>query len=582
MAYVELTTETMHWRVDEQHRELLLDEHGLRLEEWLQSGQAKVVKHAAHRTVYQVHLPGLHFYLKRNRAADVRARLRSWIRPGKALDEYEHALDVARRDVPTITPLAAGRPRHGSGESFLLTQALENTTQLNHFLELELPHFPEPRQTRLRQRITTALGALLARMHEAGIVHRDLHPGNILLQLDADDNPVLYLIDLHGVALGPPLDWRATRDNLVILNRWFSLRASKMDRLRCWNAYCAFRCAKSGNGQKTRCTCPDRIREIEKQTKLSNLAFWRAHDGRCRTNNRRFRRVSASGVVGHAVTDLHPDTLAALLRDPDAPFRQPGVKLYKDSRSATVAEMTITLQGEPRRVIWKRFRVTSWTDPLLALFRPTGAMRSWVLGHGMRLRWLPTPRPLLVLHRKRLGLLREGYLLAAKVEDAEELHDFLLRLAPMPMPQRRAELRPVLETVARLIRDLHERRLSHRDLKAPNLLVTRTVDPQLQAASAEPLDHWPLTNSRVWFIDLVGVRAQRWLSHGRRIKDLARLAVSSAGHAFLSHGDRLRFLRLYLGCGWNGKVDWKQSWRQIAQAAQSKLARNARSGRPLA
>src|SRR5206468_3185453 len=128
------------------------------------TGQARVIKHASHRTVYQVHLPGLSFFLKHNRAADTRAHLREWLRPGKALAEYDRALAVAARDVPTYTPLAAGVPCGRSGDSFFLTHALPGTRQLNTFLELELPGWPEPRKTRLRQRIAVVMGKLLARM----------------------------------------------------------------------------------------------------------------------------------------------------------------------------------------------------------------------------------------------------------------------------------------------------------------------------------------------------------------------------------------------------------------------------------
>src|SRR5262245_22811107 len=75
-AVIELTTGELRWRLAPEHRETLLNADGLRLEEWLRNGQARVVKHAGHRTVYQVRLPGLHFFLKHNRLADTRARLR--------------------------------------------------------------------------------------------------------------------------------------------------------------------------------------------------------------------------------------------------------------------------------------------------------------------------------------------------------------------------------------------------------------------------------------------------------------------------------------------------------------------------
>jgi hypothetical protein len=323
------------------------------------------------------------------------------------------------------------------------------------------------------------------------------------------------------------------------------------------------------------------LREVEERTLASNRAFWRSLDGRCLENNRRFQRVSSPGVSGHAVTDLDEGTLQSLLRDPDAPFRMEGVKLFKNSRSSTVAELHLPLGGVMQPAIYKRFRVTSWLDPWVALLRPTGAARSWVLGHGMRLRWLPTPRPLLLLHRKNWGLLNEGYLLTAKVQNAEDLHDFMNRMKSLPPDERKRQIRPVLEQVARLIRGLHVRRLSHRDLKASNLLVTKETDAALQSASAEPLDHWPLTNSRIWFIDLVGVRRHWRLGRGRRVQNLGRLNASFLGHPALTNADRLRFLLIYLESGLRGGSDWKGWWRAIAVATRAKIARNRRTGRPL-
>ncbi len=71
--------------------EPLFGPDGLRLDEWLAAGQAHVIKHGPHRTVYHVVLPGVDFYLKHNRLADRRAWLRQLVRPSKARSEYEHA-----------------------------------------------------------------------------------------------------------------------------------------------------------------------------------------------------------------------------------------------------------------------------------------------------------------------------------------------------------------------------------------------------------------------------------------------------------------------------------------------------------
>src|SRR5262249_50117388 len=158
----------------------------------------------------------------------------------------------------------------------------------------------------------------------------------------------------------------------------------------------------------------------------------------------------------------------------DEPFRRPGAALLKDSRSSTVAELDLPAGGRTRRVIWKRFRLTSSAEPLAALLRRTAALRSWVHGHGLRERGLATPRPLLVLHRRRHGLPGEGYLLTEKVDQAEELSRHVAGLAGLAEAERRPRWRALLEQLARLVRELHRRQLAHRDLKAANVLVQRT------------------------------------------------------------------------------------------------------------
>ena len=63
-----------------------------------------------------------------------------------------------------------------------------------------------------------------------------------------DDRLALFLIDLNAVPLGAPLTWKQSRQNLVILNRWFVLRANRSDRLRFWQAYRSARSLGPGCG----------------------------------------------------------------------------------------------------------------------------------------------------------------------------------------------------------------------------------------------------------------------------------------------------------------------------------------------
>src|ERR1019366_2895655 len=80
----------------------LLDEAGLRLPQWLESGEARVVKQGPHRIVYRVELPGLCFYVKHNFIHDQRAWFRQLVRPSKARLEFDRVLAATERGIPTI------------------------------------------------------------------------------------------------------------------------------------------------------------------------------------------------------------------------------------------------------------------------------------------------------------------------------------------------------------------------------------------------------------------------------------------------------------------------------------------------
>jgi tRNA A-37 threonylcarbamoyl transferase component Bud32 len=586
---VQVVVGSFSWAIAPRYRDILLGPDGLRLAEWLQAGQAHIVKNGPHRIVYRVELPELCFYVKRNLVTDRLCWARQLIRRSKARTEHERASGVAARGLPTYQPLAFGEERalFGSGESILITRSLDQTQELHMFAVNRLAHMPTDRQAKIRQRLAVELGKLVARMHDAGICHDDLHPANILVRLEKDDRLALYLIDLGAVRLGRPLSWKQSQQNLVILNRWFVLRASRSDRYRFWKTYCRQRRRSEIGSPLASCHALDLADDLERQTLASNLKFWQRRDKRCLKNNHYYQRVDSPRVTGHAVMDLDASIIAALEADPDAPFSRPGAIFLKNSPSSKVIEMDVTVAGRPRTLVYKRFSVTSWSQPLAALFRPAAALRSWMQGQGFRERGLPTARPLAVLFRRRLGLRREGYLLTEKIDNAQDLHRFLASLHQRPAADQPAILRRQIGQVATVIRELHRRRLSHRDLKAANILVSRDSSSFFSPFSDKA---WttgtpsllPIFASSVWLIDLVGVRRYRWLSRRRKIQNLARLNASFQDKDSLTRSDRLRFLRTYLRWNLHGKGDWKRWWQAIARATEDKISRNQKRGRPLA
>src|SRR5262249_12883702 len=146
---------------------------------------------------------------------------------------------------------------------------------------------------------------------DRGVLHHDLHCGNILIRLD-DDWPRLHLIDLQAVRLGRPLGWTRSRANLIVFNRWLSLRASAADRLRFWRSYVTARdpavwAAAMWHGGMPSLAKPSYralARDLEEATRRSNQCFWRHREQRWLEATRHNKRLRISGLSGYAAQDL--------------------------------------------------------------------------------------------------------------------------------------------------------------------------------------------------------------------------------------------------------------------------------------
>lgn len=496
---------------------------------WEKAGLVEVVKRNLQRTISRVQLPGGVVYVKQCRANTPRAIAREILRPAKARLEFENALALRALGVPAIEPLAWGAALGLlPGDSYLITRA-EDADPFVDYLE---------RAPTGQRKLARAFAEFLAKLHDAGVTHPDPHPGNVLIEPTA---LCFILADLHAIRFGPPLDWPATLANLVLLNRWFQMRATRTDRLRFWHAYLRARPSLAIGDAKSL------AKAIEAATATSNERFWAARAVRYTSNNRDSVKVRGPAANGFAVRDLPPELVRDWLADPDAVFTQPGVRILKDSRTSTVAELTIG----SRAVIYKRFNVKSRLGPWKNLLRSSPALRSWILGHGLRDRGLPTARPLALFQRHAIGLPTTGYVVFEKVPDALTLNEAV---------ERHGAVRAWADQLGRLLRLMHERQVSHRDLKASNLLMS----------GDEPV-----------LIDLVGVEAGRPVPEAVRIRDLARLNASFLGSSQVTRTDRLRVLRAYRLWALRGRGDWKSWWTRVAEATDAKVARNSKTGRPL-
>ena len=219
----QIEREGIVWRLSQRGQEILAPEI---LDRSVVLATAETVKQGAHRGVYRVQIKGIELFWKHAKFYGPRGWLRDLIRGPKSGIEFRRLEQLISRKIPTVQPLAWGRFKGKWPKgSFLITEALPDAITLGEYLISQTYTISE------RRAIARQLAKFLAQMHDAGIAHTDMHPGNILLEKSrpAED---WRLIDVHDLYVQKgPLSTRNRIRNLVMLNRWFGLRVSRTDRL---------------------------------------------------------------------------------------------------------------------------------------------------------------------------------------------------------------------------------------------------------------------------------------------------------------------------------------------------------------
>ncbi len=450
----------VQWDVLPEWESLLLGPEGLRLQQWLNSGQAHVVKHGEHRTVYRVDLAEKRFYLKHYRCRTWRDGAKQLFRSSAARREWRKTVAVIGRALPTAHPVAIGEA-HVNGvvrDNYFVTEAIPDSKSLDDFLAHELPRLPTAQAARLRREIIRRLADLCAAFHRAGVDQDDLHTGNVLIRLDQHDGegharltPRLYMIDLPGVRLSGSLNWKRSRDSLAMLAAAFLTRSSRADKARFWTQYLLGRrdLPLSDTGAAAR--------EVLTRARRHARRILRGRDKRCLRNNRDFytcRAPAPRGAMqgyaaqGYAARDVPPETLEAILSCPDefiSRFRHTPAKL---SHSSVVVQGTLTLAPGAVCVAFKRTRVKSWWKRRLWRFRQSRAMHGWRMGNALEQRGVATARPLLVCQSTQGG---DAYLVTQWLEGARNLHLWAWELAERPSALRRREAMRCAAALGRLI-----------------------------------------------------------------------------------------------------------------------------------
>lgn len=549
------------------------------------------VKCNARREVWRAEIAGATCYLKYHLPERGLRAVTRLFRDGACRTEWDGGLYALQAGIAAVQPIAftTDLRRRGRRCELLITQALEPARPLSEFwLQLCSDEDPARRRSDTRQ-LTELLAEMIARAHQAGFEHLDMHAANILVQTVAPRRYRTAFVDLQSARRGVPLSDRAVVRNLAQLNQWFRRHSTIGERLRFLRAYLRWRNefeAVSPHGRPLGLSFARLVAALSAAARSHAERLGARRDRRARRRGRYFARFRLPGgwrvwaVVRckHPSAESHVSQLEldepwwrARLADPLRRLAGPGAGSCKDSHSAQVGRATLSHPAGGIDVIVKRPRPRNAWRRLVQLLPPSRSRRGWRAGHALLHRDVPTARPLAALERRLGPLVLDSLLLTEAVPGGVDLETLLRRehaaRSPRDWARLKRELTPLL--VAH-VRRMQERGFEHRDCKASNILVVRQPRPML-----------------LW-IDMDGVRRAGWRARAGRLRALVRLHVSLLGVPGLGRTDRARFLRGYCARFGARPDAWRALWRRLeprsAAKVRAKAARTrwklARYGRP--
>ncbi len=253
--------------------------------------------------------------------------------------------------------------------------------------------------------------------------------------------------------------------------------------------------------------------------------------------------------VGYAVGEVSRDALIRVIDHPELPLRIHTRDTIKAGRSALLVRGEFPIGGRMVSVAYKRVRRKNAWKMLSAWLFGNRTLRTWNMSLKLDRLGIPTARGLLVVLPRWYQPTRPSYVAWEWLDQAKNLTAYSAWLAELPAYQQRHWLHDASEKLGEVLGKMHNARISHRDLKAGNLLLFN------RSSSVE-----------AFVIDLDGAHQSFWLTSHRRVRDLSRLALAVDREAVVTPSARLRFLLAYLRMrGEQPKAVWKELWRKLAR-----------------
>ena len=487
--------------------------------------------------------------------------------PGQGTERGQAIRGLASIGVHTISPIALGerRKRNFLFENYLITREIPGTVPLDEFLETRLDDLPEPRRSRVRQRLATSLAVLTARLHDAGIVAHRLpsrqRPGPARRRRPAaarHDRPRRPAgqpaADLGGGPAEP-----GPAEPLLLAAEQPDRPVPLPER------------PTSRTGAGSRPTRGRFAQEIEDATRAWAERLWRRWGRRCRGTQQVFPDASERRLPGPSPAATSTRRGRDPAGRPRRALRRPGPSSSRTRGRRRSPRRRMPVGGRPTRGHLQAVQPQEMdrsaphpVPPFARLAVLAGRASTWPAeGSRPRRTWLSSPdrwpfRPVRCLVPPPRDL--PGHAQAGA------------RRPPSPTTSASRSPRSSPTIAATQVRKL-------------NLALARLirVAPRSVALASRPegVEHPdPSTRGRrrprlLSLIDLVGRPAPQSGPRGRRIQNLARLSISLASVPGRTRTEALRFLRAYLP--WGSRRSRLEARLAATDSGASRRSRRAES-----
>ncbi|HLD30001.1 MAG TPA: lipopolysaccharide kinase InaA family protein, partial [bacterium] len=384
---------------------------------------------------------GKKVFLKRDRTKDWIESLKFLVLPSRGRTEWWIAFQSQKRNLTIPKPLGwMEKVRRGMvKESFYLSEAVGSGDSL---MDLVLSGTAFSFE---------GLVKTVRKIHDAGLLHRDFHSGNFLLDEDS-----FYLTDLHRARIVQSLSLKQRLWSLAHL--FHSLRS-------CWGEEkrAAF-LMRYFEGEPRRLKKKEAFLEtIRRGMDRLQKRHWKSRTKRCQKESTDFS-VKREGTTAYYHRREFPlDQIKRVLEKHLRMVTERPSALAKNGPEVAVS----LFDDEGKRFCVKQFRYPRFRDELKEYFRRSKGLKSWIAGNGLRARGVPSLLPIALAERKGLLRGRESFFVMEALKTGREMDRYLS--GGLGHFKRK---RLFIRAFAQWLSNFHKTGLYHKDMKTCNLYIS--------------------------------------------------------------------------------------------------------------